>query len=58
MNFKVSQSVKVVNDGLDSAGRVGHVCGFGEGETAGMVEVKLDGDTEALAFAESDLQVL
>lgn len=56
--FKVSQSVKVVNEELESHGRAGHVCGFGSGETAGMVEVKLDGEAEALAFNESDIQAL
>lgn len=58
MNFKVSQSVQVINDELEHAGRAGHVVGPGEGETEGMVVVKLDGEAEALAFAESDLKAL
>lgn len=58
MNFKVSQSVQVVNDGLEHVGRAGHVCGFGSGETEGLVEVKLDGEAEALAFDPADLKAL
>lgn len=56
--FKVSQGVKVINEELEHAGRAGHVCGFGAGETEGLFEVKLDGETEPLAFAASDLQAL
>lgn len=56
--FNVSQGVKVKNENLEHFGRAGHVCGFGSGETAGMVEVKLDGEAEALAFDPADLQAL
>jgi len=56
--MKVSQSVQVINEALEHFGRAGHVVGPGEGETAGMIVVKLDGEAEALAFAESDLKAL
>ncbi|MCM3565935.1 hypothetical protein [Hydrogenophaga intermedia] len=56
--FKVSDAVKVKNEGLEAHGRAGCVVGFGAGETAGMVEVRLDGDDEALAFAPADLEKL
>lgn len=56
--MKVSQPVKVKNEELEHHGRAGHVCGFGSGETEGLVEVKLDGEAEPLAFAPSDLEAL
>lgn len=56
--MKVSQSVQVINEDLEHFGRAGHVVGPGEGETAGMIVVKLDGEAEALAFNPTDLQTL
>lgn len=56
--MKTSQSVQVINEGLDSYGKAGHVVGDGEGETAGMIVVQLDGEAEPLAFARSDLKEL
>ena len=56
--FKVSEPVKVKNEGLEAHGRAGCVVGFGKGETDGMVEVLLDGETEALAFDPADLEKL
>ncbi len=58
MQFKVSDAVKVKNEGLENHGQAGCVVGFGAGETAGMVEVKLDGQAEALAFDPADLEKL
>ena len=56
--MNVSDPVKVKNEGLEHHGRAGHVCGYGKGETEGMVEVKLDGEAEALAFDPADLEAL
>ncbi len=53
--MKISQSVQVKNDALEHHGRAGHVVGEGEGETAGMIVVQLDGEAEPLAFARADL---
>ena len=56
--FKVSDGVKVNNDQLEHHGKAGHVSGFGKGETEGMVEVVVDGESEPMAFAPGDLEKL
>ena len=56
--FRASQAVAVNNDQLEHHGKAGTVVGFGKGETDGMVEVLIDGESEAMAFAPADLQSL
>lgn len=56
--MKTSASVQVINEELEHHGRAGHVVGEGEGETAGLIVVQLDGEDEPLAFARSDLKEL
>lgn len=56
--FRASQAVAINNDKLEHHGKAGHVTGFGTGETDGMVEVLIDGESEPMAFAPADLQYL
>lgn len=56
--FRASQAVKINNDQLEHHDKAGRVVGFGSGETEGMVEVLVDGESEAMAFAPADLTSL
>lgn len=53
--FDVSNAVMVRNEALEHHGKAGYVCGFGDGETKGLIEVQLDRETEPLAFEPGDL---
>lgn len=56
--MKATQSVKVKNEALEHHGRAGYVVGPGEGDTAGLWIVQLDGEKEPLAFEAADLEQL